>query len=387
MLARASIALLGTYVVAALALPINASGAVSGDAPRAKSAATTLASAEPFRLEVSSTGRAQQITIRGTGFENTGHPDREQYMHWQIRRDDGSWQLCARGNDTPTATCHGAGWSADAQTLEIGGDYVRGEGFIELRVFRGLAMPDETNPARASTDWSNVLRVPVAVPGAAPTIVSLSNTTFPVGGAPADYRFFINASGIDPSVVVVFRGDVVVHPERLDGSQIQVSVPEVYRRNTPGELSLTVRTSRGGVSTPSYIRFAEQKAPVVQRTGVRVDGPAMQTPSVGTVTGRATAVTVAGAARPAASPCNPGFVWREATPQDFACVTPDTRALTSRQNADAASRRANDSGTCMSGYVWREAVPGDKVCVTPAERSRTTEDNRLAPSRTAPARP
>jgi hypothetical protein len=281
MLARASLALFGTYVVTAAALPIDAGATVSADLARATSSATTLASATPFRLEVSSTGRTQQITIRGTGFENTGHPDREQYMHWQIRRDDGSWQLCTRGNDKPSAVCHGAGWSGDSQTLEIGGDYVRRDGFIELRLFQGLADPSETNPAHAPspTDWSNVLRVPVVVPGGPPTIVSLSTETFPVGGAPADYRFFIDANLIDASTVVVFRGDVVVHPERIDGPRIQVSVPEVYRRSTPGELSLTVRTNHGGDSAPKYIRFAEKKVMVVQRPGVRIDAPAARTPA------------------------------------------------------------------------------------------------------------
>jgi hypothetical protein len=229
---------------------------------------------------VSATGRTQQITIRGTGFENAGHPDREQYMHWQIRRDDGSWQLCTRGNDKPNAICHGAGWSADAQTLEIGGDYVKRDGFVELRVFQGLAVPNETNPANAPspTEWSNALRVPVVVPGGPPTIVSLSTTTFPIGGAPADYRFFIDANLIDASTVVVFRGDVVVHPERIDGPRIQVSVPDVYRRTTPGELSLTVRTNRGGDSAPKYIRFAEQKMQVVKGAGIRPDVPAMRIP-------------------------------------------------------------------------------------------------------------
>ena len=75
---------------------------------------------------------------------------------------------CARAATTSrTQSCHGAGWSGDSQTLEIGGDYVRRDGFIELRVFQGLAVPNETNPANAPTpaEWSNVLRVPVVVAG------------------------------------------------------------------------------------------------------------------------------------------------------------------------------------------------------------------------------
>ncbi len=286
MLARAGALLLGTFAAAIAALPFNTGGSRAADASHARSAATTLASAEPFRLEASSAGRTQQLTVRGTGFENAGHPDREQYMHWQIRRDDGAWQLCTRGNDKPNAICHGAGWSGDSQTLEIGGDYVRRDGFIELRVFQGLAVPNETNPANAPTpaEWSNVLRVPVVVPGGPPTIVAISPATFPIGGAAADYRFFIDANLIDPSTVVVFRGDVVVHPERIDGARIQLSVPEVYRLKTAGELSLTVRTNRGGDSAPKYIRFAE-KTMQVMRPSVRVDGPALRIPSA-TVTAK-----------------------------------------------------------------------------------------------------
>ena len=136
MLARASLALLGTSLAATVALPSS----------QTRAAGPTLGGAEPFRLEVSSAGRTQQITVRGTGFENAGHPDREQYMHWQIRRDDGGWQLCTRGNDKPSAICHGAGWSGDSQTLEIGGDYVRRDGFVELRLFQGLADANESDP-------------------------------------------------------------------------------------------------------------------------------------------------------------------------------------------------------------------------------------------------
>jgi len=229
---------------------------------------------------VSSAGRTQQITVRGTGFENAGHPDREQYMHWQIRRDDGGWQLCTRRNEKPSAICHGAGWSGDSQTLEIGGDYVRRDGFVELRLFQGLADANESDPhhAPSPTEWSNVLRLPVVVPGGPPTIVSLSTTTFPIGGAPADYRFFIDANLIDASTVVVFRGDAVVHPERIDGPRIQVSVPAVYRRTTPGELSLTVRTDRGGNSASKYIRFAEKKMQVLPGAGLRSGPPGMRIP-------------------------------------------------------------------------------------------------------------
>jgi hypothetical protein len=84
--------------------------------------------------------------------------------------------------------------------------------------------------------------------------------------------------------------------------------------------------------------------------------------------------------------CRSGFVWREARPQDFICVTPETRAQTAEDNRLAASRRDPNGGpygpnTCRQGFVWREAFPDDLVCVTPETRAQAAEDNRLAASR------
>ena len=42
-----------------------------------------------------------------------------------------------------------------------------------------------------------------------------------------------------------------------------------------------------------------------------------------------------------------------------------------------------DPDTCLQGYVWREAVPGDYVCVTPETRAQAAQDNSLAASRRA----
>jgi hypothetical protein len=87
--------------------------------------------------------------------------------------------------------------------------------------------------------------------------------------------------------------------------------------------------------------------------------------------------------------CRPGFVWREALPGDYVCVTPVTRALAQRDNVAAASRRNPSGGpygpdTCLSGFVWREATPNDHVCVTPATRAQTLADNSQAASRRLP---
>ena len=84
--------------------------------------------------------------------------------------------------------------------------------------------------------------------------------------------------------------------------------------------------------------------------------------------------------------CLDGFVWRQATPRDHVCVTPEVHAQTARDNALAAVRRSSRSGsfgpdTCVAGYVWREALPGDRVCVTPATWQQVHDDNLTAGAR------
>jgi hypothetical protein len=84
--------------------------------------------------------------------------------------------------------------------------------------------------------------------------------------------------------------------------------------------------------------------------------------------------------------CLDGFVWRQATPRDHVCVTPEVRAQTARDNALAAVRRSSTSGSfgpdmCVAGYVWREALPGDRVCVTPATWQQVHDDNLTAGAR------
>ena len=76
--------------------------------------------------------------------------------------------------------------------------------------------------------------------------------------------------------------------------------------------------------------------------------------------------------------CKQGFVWREAFPRDFACVTPESRNQAARDNADPAQAEP-----CREGYVWREARPSDHVCVPVPRRSAVAEENRLAPLRVA----
>jgi serine/threonine protein kinase len=82
--------------------------------------------------------------------------------------------------------------------------------------------------------------------------------------------------------------------------------------------------------------------------------------------------------------CTKGYVWREATPEDRICVTPQVRQQVAFDNSQVEDRRsaaAYDPETCVDGYVWREATPDDRVCVTPQVRQQTLQDNAQAQSR------
>jgi hypothetical protein len=84
--------------------------------------------------------------------------------------------------------------------------------------------------------------------------------------------------------------------------------------------------------------------------------------------------------------CKQGYVWREATPDDVVCVTPQIRTRTRRENSQASLRREPNGGsygadTCKQGFVWREATSGDRVCVVPRIRAEAAEDNKRAGAR------
>ncbi len=85
-------------------------------------------------------------------------------------------------------------------------------------------------------------------------------------------------------------------------------------------------------------------------------------------------------------PCAPGYVWREARYDDYACVTPDERSRAWSENSDAPRRWMNGAygpHTCVAGFVWREAYSGDDVCVAPERRSAVAAENAAAASRVA----
>jgi hypothetical protein len=76
--------------------------------------------------------------------------------------------------------------------------------------------------------------------------------------------------------------------------------------------------------------------------------------------------------------CNHGYVWREAFPGDYVCVTPAVRRQAQEDNAAAGSRyEEGEHGpfTCLAPYVWREAFPGDMVCVTTDRREQVRREN------------
>lgn len=90
-------------------------------------------------------------------------------------------------------------------------------------------------------------------------------------------------------------------------------------------------------------------------------------------------------ATPTADACLPGFVWRNAGPDDRVCVLSYSRVRAVHDNQRAESRRDPDGASgpysCIAGFVWREAFPGDAVCVTPEVRNLTARENAMAEQR------
>jgi hypothetical protein len=109
--------------------------------------------------------------------------------------------------------------------------------------------------------------------------------------------------------------------------------------------------------------------------------------------------------------CAPGFVWREAFPDDHVCVSPQRRDAVKADNAKAWERREfvctpemlkaqscpfAPPDTCKqfrddlligvrfpTGWVYREARPEDHVCVTKEEHDLIQHENATANERRA----
>jgi hypothetical protein len=127
----------------------------------------------------------------------------------------------------------------------------------------------------------------------------------------------------------------------------------------------------------------KQTTPITSRILAR-------TAATAAAAGLAVLATLAGGAVAAADDYGPdtclmGYVWREATPTDHVCVSPQTRQQARDDNSHADQRRAGGGAygpdTCVQGYVWREATPGDHVCVTPQTRQQAKDDNSQADQR------
>ena len=88
------------------------------------------------------------------------------------------------------------------------------------------------------------------------------------------------------------------------------------------------------------------------------------------------ALTIAGTTPSIAGGCPQGTVWREATPSDHVCVSPEIRAQTWSDN------KTNPYESCPRGLVWREATSRDHLCVDPSTRAQTWNDNANAPKDT-----
>lgn len=85
---------------------------------------------------------------------------------------------------------------------------------------------------------------------------------------------------------------------------------------------------------------------------------------------------------PNPAPCKRAFVYRQATPKDYVCATPEARVRVSQENS--AHPKNKGVNTCIDGYVWRAAAPNDLVCVKPEVRNQAAQDNAAADSRVDP---
>lgn len=87
--------------------------------------------------------------------------------------------------------------------------------------------------------------------------------------------------------------------------------------------------------------------------------------------------------------CDRGYVWREAFPRDYACVTPAVREQARLDSAAAADRYAPGAygpDTCKTPFVWRDAFAGDRVCVTVPARDQARYENEQSERRTSALR-
>lgn len=299
---------------------------------------------EPFRLKVQTAGTATIEVLGHYPFIDGGHEDMNQYEHWFIRRaGGGEWERCTRAS----SSCRTAGWRGDMQALELNAArWLSTPGTLEIRMNEGLSMDGHS-------DWpfSNIMTVPVLDAfGAPPQIVSLSKKEFVSGGPEGDFVFRIAANNFDEeSAMVIFRGDTYVRPIRvIDGSQIEVAVPPNYR-NADGELSFTLRTTRGGESEKQYFKVLKPKTTAVIGTLQPARIPKPVTPArVGMVNAGALKVspdvTLANRVKEAIVAAIGADAAGAITVSATSGVVKLTGAVTREQRSAAAAAAANVSG-------------------------------------------
>src|SRR5437879_2092442 len=86
--------------------------------------------------------------------------------------------------------------------------------------------------------------------------------------------------------------------------------------------------------------------------------------------------------------CRQGFVWREAFPGDYVCVTPEARSQAAQDNRSASGSNDHQfrAGACTQSLLSSVDDQHDLVSVPPAMRQQIWDDNAGASGRVAGCR-
>lgn len=235
----------------------------------------------------------------------------------------------------------------------------------------GPGYPASRAPARRSGDVAEVIRTAREVIDAvrgrppAPPPAPVNDPDAPAPAAdPAPGSGNDPGTGFDPNAATSADPATDPAPDPASGFD-----PGAATAPDPG-------TSSSGSSRPANWRTSP---------GAMVDRP-VQRPSAGSLGTSADGRPIRRLGR-IPPRCASGFVWREARPNDYVCVTPDARARVARENSLHAQRVAPTlvagNAPCLNGFVWREAFAGDRICVQPYARALAARENQLGPGRVA----
>ena len=156
---------------------------------------------------------------------------------------------------------------------------------------------------------------------------------------------------------------------------------KAWAQNAPTEAQLKLRCALlgGDLTEPGEVMafkrcLAAAHAQAIQQGGA--GGPQVPPAPHPPIAAPLQGLVRPGQALTAPSPCQAGFVWREAGPTDAVCAPPASRQQAAADNAAAASRiDPAHRDRCAQGFVWREAFAGDRVCVAPSVRAQAAADN------------